>query len=233
MAIDYLKRGRSQADRAEDDARVRETVEATLADIDARGDAAVRELSQKFDRYAPESFRLSETEIEAAMAPRAGPRPGRHPLRPGADPRLCRGAARLHDGHRGRDPAGRDPRPQEHTGTIRRLLRAGRQVPDGRLGAHVGADRLGRRRAAHRRLGAAGRRRAAPGDRRRHASGRRARDLLPRRHPGGRRDGAGDRDDRARRHAGRPRQRLRRRGQAPALRPRRHRPAWPGRPRPC
>jgi sulfopropanediol 3-dehydrogenase len=47
---------------------VRATVEATLADIAARGDVAVRELSIKFDRYGPESFRLSEAEIEAAIS---------------------------------------------------------------------------------------------------------------------------------------------------------------------
>ena len=42
-------------------------METTLSDIEARGDAAVRDLSQKFDGYAPASFRLSASEIEAAM----------------------------------------------------------------------------------------------------------------------------------------------------------------------
>lgn len=64
----YLKTARSAAERAEDDARVRETVEAILKDIEDRGDAAVRELSEKFDRYGPERFRLSDSEIEAAMS---------------------------------------------------------------------------------------------------------------------------------------------------------------------
>ena len=68
MAIEHLKRGKTQAERAEDDARVRATVEATLDEIAARGDAAVRELSGRFDRYAPDSFRLSQAEIEAAIA---------------------------------------------------------------------------------------------------------------------------------------------------------------------
>ena len=67
MAIDYLKQGISQQDRADADAKVRATVEATLADIDARGDVAVRELSVKFDKYDPPSFRLSEQEIEDSM----------------------------------------------------------------------------------------------------------------------------------------------------------------------
>ncbi|MAC77933.1 MAG: histidinol dehydrogenase [Rhodobacteraceae bacterium] len=68
MAIEYLKRGKSQADRAEDDQKTRAVVEATLKDIRERGDAAVRELSEKFDGYAPASFRLSQEEIDALIA---------------------------------------------------------------------------------------------------------------------------------------------------------------------
>ncbi|MBU3034091.1 histidinol dehydrogenase [Tritonibacter mobilis] len=67
MAITYLKRGKSDAARAEDNAKIRATVEATLADIEARGDAAVRDLSEKFDGYAPESFRLSQAQIDALI----------------------------------------------------------------------------------------------------------------------------------------------------------------------
>lgn len=67
MTIEYLKRGKPEAERAEDDAKTRAIVEATLADIEARGDAAVRELSEKFDNYSPESFRLTEAEIDALM----------------------------------------------------------------------------------------------------------------------------------------------------------------------
>jgi sulfopropanediol 3-dehydrogenase len=67
MAVRHLKTAKSDAQRAEDDAKVRAAVEGILADIAARGDAAVRELAQKFDGYAPASFRLSPSEIEAAM----------------------------------------------------------------------------------------------------------------------------------------------------------------------
>ena len=67
MTIEYLKRSKPEAERAEDDAKVRAVVEETLSDIEARGDAAVRELSQKFDGYAPENFRLSQSAIDAAM----------------------------------------------------------------------------------------------------------------------------------------------------------------------
>jgi len=66
--ITYLKRGKSDADVAEADAKVREIVEDILAQIDARGDAAVRELSEKFDGYKPERFRLTEDDIRAAIS---------------------------------------------------------------------------------------------------------------------------------------------------------------------
>lgn len=68
MTITYLMRGKPTADRQSDDARVRATVEETLRDIAERGDAAVRALSERFDRYSPPAFRLSLSEIEAAMA---------------------------------------------------------------------------------------------------------------------------------------------------------------------
>jgi sulfopropanediol 3-dehydrogenase len=64
----HLKTAQAAATRAETDSKVRATVEGILADIEARGDAAVRELSGKFDNWSPASFRLSEQEIESAMA---------------------------------------------------------------------------------------------------------------------------------------------------------------------
>ncbi len=67
MAIRALKSGKPAEARAQDDAKVRATVEGILADIEARGDAAVRDLSQRFDGYAAPSFRLTPSEIEAAM----------------------------------------------------------------------------------------------------------------------------------------------------------------------
>ncbi|HML12847.1 MAG TPA: histidinol dehydrogenase [Xanthobacteraceae bacterium] len=63
----YLKRGIDASAVKAADAKVRETVEAILADVEARGDQAVRELSQKFDNWAPENFRLTEQEIERAI----------------------------------------------------------------------------------------------------------------------------------------------------------------------
>jgi sulfopropanediol 3-dehydrogenase len=64
----YLKRGRSADEVAEDDAKVRQTVEGILGDIEQHGDAAVRELAQKFDGTAREHARLSDDEIAAAVA---------------------------------------------------------------------------------------------------------------------------------------------------------------------
>ncbi len=64
MSITYLKRGKPEAERAEDDAKTRQIVEATLKDIEGRGDTAVRELSEKFDGYTPDAFRLTQAQID-------------------------------------------------------------------------------------------------------------------------------------------------------------------------
>ena len=65
---EYLKRGKPEDERAEDDAKVREVVEAALKEIETRGDAAVRELSTRFDNYTPEAFRLTDADIETAQS---------------------------------------------------------------------------------------------------------------------------------------------------------------------
>ena len=68
MAVTYLKTGKSSDERSDDDSKVRDMVETTLRDIEARGDAAVRALSEKFDSYSPPAFRLSAGEIEALVS---------------------------------------------------------------------------------------------------------------------------------------------------------------------
>ncbi len=68
MPVTYLKRGKPEAERADENAEVRAVVKRTLSDIEARGDEAVRELSQRFDGLSRPSFRLSPSEIEAAIA---------------------------------------------------------------------------------------------------------------------------------------------------------------------
>ncbi|MCC5861229.1 MAG: histidinol dehydrogenase [Gammaproteobacteria bacterium] len=64
--IRYLKQGKAQAVRREEEAQVRATVEAIISDIEASGDEAVRQYSRKFDHWAPADFRLSRAEIETA-----------------------------------------------------------------------------------------------------------------------------------------------------------------------
>ena len=63
MAI-HLKRGAAAEAKAAGDRKVRDAVESILGDIEVRGDAAVRELSIKFDGWDRESYRLSASEIQ-------------------------------------------------------------------------------------------------------------------------------------------------------------------------
>ncbi|OGA08001.1 MAG: histidinol dehydrogenase [Betaproteobacteria bacterium RIFCSPLOWO2_12_FULL_65_110] len=64
----YLKQRIAQSVSDAIDLKVRRTVESILDEVRQRGDAAVRELSAKFDSWSPRSFRLSESDIEAIMA---------------------------------------------------------------------------------------------------------------------------------------------------------------------
>jgi sulfopropanediol 3-dehydrogenase len=66
--IRVLKQGATEAEKSEADRKVRQTVESILEDIAARGDTAVRELSAKFDKWEPESFRLRPDEIQSLIA---------------------------------------------------------------------------------------------------------------------------------------------------------------------
>ena len=68
MAIYYLKKGKTAEDKAIDDAQVSEVVKNTLQVIEEKGDAAVREFSEKFDNYSPKSYKLSSAEIESLIA---------------------------------------------------------------------------------------------------------------------------------------------------------------------
>src|SRR6476469_8057200 len=64
----WLKRGMDAGAIKAADAKVRETVEGILAQVDERKDTAIRELSEKFDKWSPEDFRLSPQDIERAIA---------------------------------------------------------------------------------------------------------------------------------------------------------------------
>ena len=68
MAIYYLKKGKTAEDKAIDDAQVSEVVKNTLQVIEEKGDAAVREFSEKFDNYSPKSYKLSSAEINSLIA---------------------------------------------------------------------------------------------------------------------------------------------------------------------
>jgi sulfopropanediol 3-dehydrogenase len=64
----YLKQGVQAAESAAADRKVRETVESIMDDVRARGEDAVRDLSIRFDGWSPDSFRLTQTQIDAIIA---------------------------------------------------------------------------------------------------------------------------------------------------------------------
>ena len=124
----HLKRGMDASAIKAADAKVRETVEQILADIDARKDAAVRDLSQKFDNWSPASFKLTPAEVERAI--------GQVKQRDLDDIKFAqaqvRNFAQSAEGNaarpRGRDAAGRRARPP----AIFRSNSIGCYVPGGR-----------------------------------------------------------------------------------------------------
>ncbi|MBU2668125.1 histidinol dehydrogenase [Actinoplanes bogorensis] len=56
------------AERAVTDPAVAATVTGILDDVGRRGDAAIREYSEKFDKWSPESFRLSAEQVAEIVA---------------------------------------------------------------------------------------------------------------------------------------------------------------------
>ncbi len=67
MTIRYIKRGKTLQQKADADAKVQDVVRGLLADISKRKDAAVRELSQKFDNWNPDDFKLSPARIQRVV----------------------------------------------------------------------------------------------------------------------------------------------------------------------
>jgi sulfopropanediol 3-dehydrogenase len=61
----YLKQGMSGDVIADQDDQVRQTVEQIISGIDTRGDTALREYSERFDQWSPDSFQLSTDDIES------------------------------------------------------------------------------------------------------------------------------------------------------------------------
>ena len=66
--IQYLKKGKAPQTKLEISAQVQGTVSSIIADIEARGEQAVRGYSEKFDKWSPRSFRLGAEEIQACIA---------------------------------------------------------------------------------------------------------------------------------------------------------------------
>jgi hypothetical protein len=170
--IRYLKRGATDEEKFEADRKTRQTVEAILDDVMRRGDAAVREMSARFDKWEPPAFRLSQSEIQALI--------DSLPAQVIEDIRFAQAQIRrfaevqraaLRDVEVETLPGVRLG--QEHSGSQRRLLRARRALPDGRLGAHERVDREGGRCEADRRLHTTAERRAAGCDGRGNGAGRR------------------------------------------------------------
>lgn len=62
-----LKHGITEEASASNNAQVRQTVENILSDIEKKGDSAVRGLSEKFDNWSPEQFRLTDEQIQACV----------------------------------------------------------------------------------------------------------------------------------------------------------------------
>src|SRR3974377_689349 len=64
----HIKKGALAGQQEEADAKIRSTVESIIADVAKRGDAAVRELSERLDKWSPRTFRLSRDEIDSLVA---------------------------------------------------------------------------------------------------------------------------------------------------------------------
>lgn len=60
----FLKQGKSISELQEADSKVKEIVSNVIKDIETNGDAAVRKYSEKFDSWSPQSFRLSDEQIQ-------------------------------------------------------------------------------------------------------------------------------------------------------------------------
>ncbi|MFP7254452.1 histidinol dehydrogenase [Terribacillus goriensis] len=67
MAV-YFKQGKVDEDIKRDDEKIAEIVRSTIQRIEEEGDKAIRELSLQFDKWTPESFRLTKEEIEEICA---------------------------------------------------------------------------------------------------------------------------------------------------------------------
>lgn len=63
--IKYLKKGPSLQEKSESNKKVQIIVEDIIGEIEKNGDEAIRKYSEKFDKWTPESFKLSKEDIQA------------------------------------------------------------------------------------------------------------------------------------------------------------------------
>ena len=137
----WLKRGMDASAIKAADAKVRATVETILAQVDERKDAAIRELSEKFDKWSPS--------ISSSRPPRSSARSAQVRKRDLEDIKFAQAqvrnfAAEAEGDHArpgSRDAARRHARPPPYPGELDRLLCAGRALSDGRVRAHVDRHR--------------------------------------------------------------------------------------------
>ena len=64
----HLKQGRTPEQATADANTVRDIVKGILEDVEKRGETALREISEKFDKWSPTSFRVSDREIEGCLS---------------------------------------------------------------------------------------------------------------------------------------------------------------------
>ena len=220
----YLKSAptKSFGDTAQQD--VADRVRTIIADIRSDGDSAVRRYAQQFDNWAPDAFRLDDEAVDEIMAT--------------LDPQVIEDIVFVQEQVRTFAQAQRDSLVDIEVETLPGVHLGQKHVPVQAAGAYIPGGKYPLTASAHMTIitakvaGRSARRRVhSPDpwrDPRRHRRGdearRRGRDLHPRRRPGCGRDGHRHRDDRTREPHRRSRQRLCRRGEAPAVRRGRHRP---------
>jgi sulfopropanediol 3-dehydrogenase len=64
----FIKQGKTDTELKEADIKVKGIVSDIIKSIESGGDVAVRNLSEKFDKWSPEKFRLNDSEIAAIVA---------------------------------------------------------------------------------------------------------------------------------------------------------------------
>ena len=89
----HLKTGRTPEQTTAEAKKVRDIVTGIIEDIESRGETALREISEKFDKWNPPSFRLSEQEIEGCLVPALPAEHRRHQVRASPGAQLRPGAA--------------------------------------------------------------------------------------------------------------------------------------------